>query len=388
MKLAIFTDSFLPQVNGVVTHIIESTKNLKERGHKILICAPKPASAIKKTSLSAIKIHYLPAVPNPIYKDFRITFPLSLDVLNTVREFQAEIIHFHTPFTVGSNGVMVSKLLKIPLVGTFHTYFMEPEYLRVVGLDKIGLDTNLTVNKIGWFYNNLFYNAADVVISPSQFAKKELLTHGVTRPIKVIPVGVSFNVTNSKKNSSKKFPLAKSYFLFIGRISFEKNIDKLIESFYKFFQSDNKHMLVIVGDGPAREKLEALTKGYKLDKRVLFMGQIPHETLMNSNIIKDAIAFVTASTSENQPISILETLLFGLPIIGVKAKGIPELVSKNGILCQPDNTEAFANALRTIANSSKLQNQYRKASLKLAKKYSMVNTIKKLESLYSSLIQK
>lgn len=388
MKIAIFTDNFLPQINGVVTHIIESTKILRGRGHNILIFAPKPADPIKKQALPGVKLHYLPAVPNPIYKDFRITLPLSLAVLNIVREFQPDVIHFHTPVTVGSSGIMVSKLLKIPLVGTFHTYFMEPEYLRVIGLDKVGLDTNLTINKIGWFYNNLFYNSADVVISPSQFTKKELLAHDLIRPIKVIPVGVSLNISGSKNTSIKKFRLPKLYFLFIGRISPEKNIDKLIEAFYKFSRNDTEYSLVIVGDGPAREKLQTLTKSYKLEQRVIFLGPIPHEILMKSNIIRNAIAFVTASTSENQPISILETLLFGLPIIGVKAKGIPELVSKNGILCEPDDTDQFSNALRTIATSPKLRSQYGRESLKSVKKYSMFNTVKKLESLYVSLLKK
>lgn len=386
MKIAVFTDFFFPQVNGVVTHIVETANLLAKRGHELILLVPKPSEPLPSVPLAkSIKVHYLSSIPNPIYEDFRLTSPLSLKVHSIVNGFKPDIIHFHSPLTVSSSGIFVSKLLAIPLIGTFHTFFMEPEYFKVVNLDRLGLDKSQFLNRAGWFYNNLFYNAADVIISPSHFAKKELLKHGIIKPIKVIKHGVFLDFHPAKKT---QFNLPHKYFLYVGRVSREKNIDLLIEAFYKFSLQNSDVSLVIVGDGPAHQKLKNLIDEYKLTERVLFLGMITHEKLINSNIFSNALCFITASTSETQGISIIEAINFGLPLICANARGMNELINGNGILYQPDNVRQLTKAMLNISNSPKLVVQYKKGSLKMARQHSIQNTVVKMETLYKSLLKK
>lgn len=388
MRIAMFTDAYLPQTNGVVIHIVQIASLLASRGHELLIFAARPARPSRLNTLPKnIKVHFIKSGPLPIYHDFRFTPILSPKVLNIVRKFNPDIIHFHTPLTVGANGIILGKMLNIPVIGTFHTFFMEPEYLKTAGLDKVGLDKNRVINKIGWLYNNMFYNSADLVISPSQFTRKELLENGVTKTIKVIK-SASFTDIPSSKNGTKILKLPKKYFVYVGRVSQEKSLDILIEAFHKFALEESSISLVIVGDGPATDQLKALIKKYDLKKRVRMLGAIPHKALLNSKVFKDALAFVSPSKSENQPVSMLEAMTFGLPIIGVAARGVPELISQNGILCRPDNQDDLVNSFAQISSSPDLRKKYSKGSLRRAREYSSHKMVAKMEQTYAEVIKK
>ncbi len=387
MKIAVFTDAFPPQINGVVTHILDANRLLSLKGYEIIIFAPKPEKDIDNLPLPAnVKVHYLSSIPLFFYEDFYLTPPFSPYAFKIVQQFAPEIIHFHSPITVGANGIAIAKLLKIPLIGSFHAYFMEPEYLRIVKLDKIKLDKSKVVNKLLWYYANLFYNQADVVISPSFKTKDDLINHGVNRPIKVISNGVdcSFN----KKGSSKmNFNLPKKYILYVGRVSREKSIDVLINAFSEFAKNEKETHLVIIGDGPAKKELEKLSFSLNLSNRIHFIGLLHHDDLINSPIYKNALVFATASKSETQCISVLEAINFGLPIIGVKSRAIPELIKGNGILCEADNIKNLSEAFSLLTKDVKLRKRCQYQSLELAKKHSINLTIQKLESLYASLVK-
>jgi glycosyltransferase involved in cell wall biosynthesis len=133
MKVAHFTDTFYPSLNGVVTSVVNLSKALTDQGHSVTIFAPHPPhDKDLHWDYPEIKLELLPSMPALFYPDFRLSSPLSMEVLRLMNEDQPDIIHFHTPLTVGFAGILIGKMKKIPVVGTFHTYFMEPEYLQVV----------------------------------------------------------------------------------------------------------------------------------------------------------------------------------------------------------------------------------------------------------------
>ena len=204
MNIAIFTDSFFPQVNGIATHCLELCNGLAVKGHHIQLFIPLIDKNKTIQLHPNIEVHSISGIPLGILKDFRITSPYPFEPIHILKQNIPDLIHFHTSFTLGINGIIAAKKLKIPLVGTFHSYFMEPEYLRVLQLDKVHLDTNTQINSLGWNYAKSIFNKAHIVISPSLFTKNDLVKHGLKKPIKVISNGI--DVEKIQKRQLKDIP--------------------------------------------------------------------------------------------------------------------------------------------------------------------------------------
>jgi len=390
MKIAVFSDLFLPQINGVVTHLVDSINALSFH-HEIIVFVPRPS---KKQQLQTIisqfekniKIIFLPSLRFPIYEHWRITMPYNTVVSTVLSDFKPDIIHFHSPFTVGANAVFYAKKNHIPLVGTFHGYFMEPEYLAVIGLDKVGLHKSKILNQLLWSYSNFFFNKANMVICPSSVTKDDLIKHSISKPIEVVSNGIDLSRLNQKSTKRVKFPnLPPSYFLYVGRISKEKSIDIIIEAL-ALCQKTINNQLVIVGSGPETNRLMLLSTKLGIEKKVHFIGRVDHAQLILCDIYTNAMCFISASTSETQGITILEAMAAGLPIIGVNAKATPELIDDNGILCNPHDVSNIAKAMTILSTNKKLRENYGKNSLKLVKMHSIEKTISKLEKIYQNLI--
>ncbi len=385
MKIAHFTDTFYPSLNGVVTSIVNLSKALSHEGHSVTIFAPQPPhDKHLNWDYPEIKLELLPSMPALFYPDFRLSSPLSLEILRLMNEDQPDIIHFHTPLTVGLAGILIGKMKKIPIVGTFHTYFMEPEYLQVVNLDILKFNNKNVATKIGWVYSNMLYNQADVVISPSIYTKHALQQNGIAKDVTIISNGIQ-DQSSVKRTSLNTMKLPESYFLYVGRVSREKSIDILIEAFNLYCEKESKAHLVLVGDGPALGEMKELASKTPYAKRILFLGSIDHDSLMDSGIHRNAIAFVTASKSENQAVSVLEAMSFGLPIIGVDSRGLPELIHKNGILCPSDDTSKLAAAMLQLNTDTKLREAYSEGSLKLVKQHSITSTTEQMIHVYKTL---
>lgn len=382
MNIALFSDTFLPMPNGVVVHILELSQALGRKGHHITICVPKPGRSITVPMTSSnIKIHYLPSLSFPLYNDYRLSLGETAGSFKKIVG-NCDIIHVHTPMTLGLCGTYIAKRLHIPLVHTFHAYFTEPEYFRVLYLHKIGLGNNPFVAKLMWWYARKLYNSADAVIAPSEHTKKYLRSHNIHKPIYAISNGIDVNL----KAPSVYFKLPQQYFLYVGRISYEKDIDILLNSFKLFCLSEHLTDLVLVGNGPADKAMRQLAKTLGIQKRVHFLGYVDHTELLNSNIYPNALAFVTASKSETQGVSLLEAMIYSLPLVVVDAGAVSELIEDNGIICRSGDIKEFAAALRGIVTDSALSSKMGQQSGKLVQNHSIEKTAEKIENLYRLLI--
>ena len=356
MKIAVFTDAFLPQTNGMVTHLIESLPILAKNHQIIIFAANQKGINLPVTfTVSKIETVFLPSLPLPIYQNWRISLPYYLRVNKILKAFNPGLIHFHSPFTIAANGIIYAKKNKIPLVGSFHGYFMEPEYLTIIGLDKLGLHQSKIVNKILWQYSNLFYNQATRVICPSEATKKDLISHRVKPPIDVISNGINLVGFQTKK-TDKNYHLPEKYLLYVGRVSREKNIDLVIKAFAKLTETKyNDVSLMIVGDGPDKKRLIDIATDLKINHKIVWLGNIDHQQLISSNIYQQAICFISASTSETQGITFLEAMAYGLALIGVAAKAVPELINNNGIICQVNDIDSLVNAANKLISNPDLR---------------------------------
>lgn len=385
LNIAYFLDNFFPQVNGVVTSSINTCSEMSKRGHRVLAVAPKPFDLKNyPEDYFPYDIVFQDGFPAYFYPDFNFTYTFDNKIYKKLKEFKPDLIHFHAPFTLGYQAIRIAKKLKVPVVGTFHTFFAEPEYLKLIGMEN-----NKFLQNFGWFYSNNFFNKCDMAVSPGKATAEILKKNKLKTPIQIISNGVecmkyqNFNCSYKLTFSYKE---EFDYILYIGRVSQEKDIDILLDSLTILLKKKKNTILVVVGGGPSIEDLKKRSVELGIKDNVIFTGMIPNKDLLESGLLKKVKLFVTASTSENQPMTILESIMFGLPIVGVDARGVPELVEGNGFIVKPKDPEALAEKMYEILSSEKLRETFSKRSLELSEKYDIRNTSDVMEKMYMSLL--
>jgi len=387
LNIAVFMDNFYPQINGVVTSAINTCRELDKRGHNVYGVAPMPEDFDNYADdYFNYPLHFVKGFEVGIYPDFQFSWPFDRELLNVMREFKPDIIHFHAPMPIGFQAIRIARELGVPVVGTFHTFFAEPEYLSIVGLEKWKW-----LQRFGWWYSNFYFSRCDGVVSPGIATASFLKQKGLKKPIEIISNGVE-----GKKYRSEEFTnitgvepdQTKKWILYVGRVSKEKCMDELIRAFELVYSKDKDAALLIVGDGPYRKELNRKTDAGGFAGKIVYTGAIPNKDLLESGIFQKVKLFVTASTSENQPMTILESIAFGLPIVGVDAKGVPELVEENGFIVPPGKPHLMADRILEIINNDELRKKLCKISLDLSEKYDITNTTVKMESYYRTIIEK
>jgi glycosyltransferase involved in cell wall biosynthesis len=389
MKIAIFSDTFPPQVNGVASVVRDSVVALTDLGHEVAVFTVTGADRTERTpgggSYAVKKLPSL-SVPKFIYHgdSYAFALPPGPGTLRALKKFKPDVIHTHTPFFAGWGAVIGKNARNIPLVGTHHTFY--DDYLKHIKLDYAW------GRKFSWNYTIAYYNHADIVTSPSRALGGELQGHGLTRPLRIMPnpVNVEFFVpvknAAAKKQLKKRFGAGQRSLVYMGRISYEKDIDQALTAFEAASWKLPDLTFMIVGDGPERKKLEALAKKSGVSGKVIFTGMLHREDLRDALQANDA--FVTASRSENMPVSVIEAMACGLPVASVKAKGIPEIVRHgvNGLLAPPDCPEKLAAAIVRLFSAPADLRKKSRASRKLAEQYSQKNITKAMVGLYEKII--
>lgn len=378
MRIAIFTDTFLPSINGIVTSVVNSSKKMAKKGHKIYIFTSKTKEHKHINLGRNISIEHFKPVNLIRYPDFQLTLP-NPKIIRRVRKFRPDIIHTHMPSLLGWEAVLCSKIFDIPLVGTYHTLL--PDFLEYLPLPK-KINKSRITKAITWNYTRRFYNRCDLVTTPSESMKKELVKHKIRSPVRSISNGVDLNIFYPKRKKKNGKTIVH-----IGRISYEKNIDIIIKAFKLLVKKKTDSILLIAGRGPDIDKLKK-DAGNLLNKNIKFLGPIPHEKLVD--IYSSADIFVTASTVETEGLVILEAMACGLPIIGVDKLAIPHIVKheKNGFIAKVGDEKQIAKYMETLLDDHNLRERMGKESLKIVKIYSLDDIINELEDLYHRLIRK
>lgn len=383
MKIAFFTDTLLRQTHGIAVAIVELANELAKRGHSIYLFAPKPVNDAGLLHKNII-LKECPSVSAFFNRDFRIALPFSLHVLNFIRSEGINILHLHTPLMLGVQAIIASKLLRLPLVGTYHSFFAHPEYLAQVKLK------GRFVENLAWAVSNFYYNRCDRIICPAKGARDELIAHGCKRKITVIPHGIDMSVFDNSRAAlvRKKFRKSGKFLLYVGRVSYGKNLPYLLECCALAFRKVQSLKLVLVGDGPLMAEIKEKVKELGIEGKVIFTGLIKHEELVKSGIFGACDIFVTASRTETGPLVVIEAQANGLVCVMVKGKGM-SLVNNgiNGYVVDPDDRQAFADAIISLVKNRKDYARMRKETLCEVKKFEISNVAKAWEKAYSELVK-
>lgn len=360
MKIAYFTDTYEPQVNGVVTSINLFAKELRKNGNKIYIFYPDD-SKTRKGDYSCT-VNYMEFRG---YSGYRVALP-SLSLIDEVKRIQPDVIHIHCPASLGLSGLAIAKMFRIPVVMTYHTLLSE--YFRYVMGDFYDKGTIATFTK--WFFGE-----SSLVISPSSQIKNLLRRYGIDKPIEVLPTPLEFKIFRRESTKNNKNPTI----LHVGRICREKRIDVVIRAF-KDVLKEIDAKLIITSDGPDKERMESLTNKLGLKDKVVFTGYLSRKKL--KELYSKADVFVSASDTETQGIVVLEALAYGCPVIVRNALGFKDFVQnrKNGILFNTQE-ELSKNILLILRNKS-LRKRLVEEGYKTAKRYDTKTATKELENIY------
>ncbi|BDU49981.1 glycosyltransferase family 4 protein [Haliovirga abyssi] len=379
MRIGIFTDTYKPNINGVVTSIEIKKRELEKLGHKVYIIAPTEPN-YEEIDPDIIRLKSFKLVFQP---EYRLTYPPKLETLKRIEVLNLDIIHAETPFSLGLLGAYIAKKTGKPLVHTYHTLF--PEYVHYLKLPKTG------TKKMAESISAIYCNACNYIISPSNQVKEKLLEYGVKRNISVIPTGIDVcKFKNSKKIGIRKklnIKEEEKVLIFVGRLGEEKNIDFLLDSLKLLKEKDDNIKLMLVGDGPYREKLKNRCKELNIEENVVFAGYVQRENI--AEYYRESDIFVFSSLTETQGLVVLEAMATGIPVVAVKASGVEDMVENgvSGFLTSLDEKE-FVEKIDLILNDEELYKEISKKSMEEAEKFTPENTFAKMADIYIELSEK
>lgn len=385
MRIALFTDTFLPQVNGVVRSVVTSANELVRRGHAVAVYTMDvsriegqdgPRGELDERVL----VFPFPSFSLPGFRHIQARFPTVVRPLAKLRRFRPDVIHLHTIFTVGWEAVACAKLLGCPLMGSHHGFLAE--YLSNFRLDYEVIKGLLRR------YLASFYNRCSAVITPARALERELLEHGLRRPVHVLsnPIDLGrFSTTVHKAALRARFGMVRPTAVHVGRLVEQKRVDVVLEGFARLRSGGLDADLMIIGDGRERSRLEALAMRLGIFDRVAWTGMLHGAPLVERLAACDV--FVSASTTEVQPLVFLEAMALGLPAIGVRAGGVPELVSdgRSGCVVTPDDPEALAQAMRKLLTDDTLRGALGDGAREVVKSFEVGQVVAELVGLYEQV---
>jgi glycosyltransferase involved in cell wall biosynthesis len=330
MRIAIFTEVFLPKIDGITNRLRSTLDCLAAEGDEILVFAPENAVAQHGSS----RVVRVPGLPFPPYAELRATLPDPRIVFELAR-FRPDVVHAVGPACLGIWGMTAASLLRLPIVASYHTDL--PRYLPLHGLGW--------AQGAVWPLIRTVHNVATQNLAPSRFTRNELLAHGVFN-VGIWRGGVDTDLFHPERRSlAMRMRLSDDrpdapLLLFAGRLSPEKNL----ESLAWVLDALPGVRLALVGDGPDRARLERVFAGMP----VVFPGFLRGVELAES--FASADAFVMPSRTETLGFVVLEAMSSGCPVVAARAGGIPDLVhhEEDGILYDPDRPEEAATALREL----------------------------------------
>ena len=383
MNIGIFTDTYYPQINGVVTSIRTLEKELNKRGHKVYIFTTSNPNS--KRALP--RVFRLPSMPFIFLPSHRVGVLYSPKAVKIVKQLDLDIIHTKTEFSLGLFGKMMSKQLGIPIVHTYHT--MYEDYVHYISKGKL---TEFTP-KMARTLSRLFCNRCDTVIAPTNKVKELLMEYGVKKPIEVVPTGINlepFRKENYTKEEiielRKQFGIQESdpVVLFIGRVAKEKSIDVVIRQMPALLQKLPNAKFLIVGNGPVKKDLEELCKELNVENSVIFAGEQPWDII--GKFYQAGDVFVSASVTETQGLTFAEAMAAKMPVVAKQDKSIEGIIQDhiNGRVFTED--EELANILFELLTQKEVSIQLAENAAAMVEPLSSTHFGENIEKIYQSLI--
>ena len=375
MKIAFFTETFLPKVDGIVTRLTKTVQHLRAAGDEVLIFCPEGAPA----SYMGAQVEGVPAMPLPLYPELKLALPRPA-VAEALERFNPDLVHVVNPAVLGLGGIWLAKTKGYPLVASYHTHL--PKYLEHYGMGML--------EPLLWELLKAAHNQASLNLCTSTAMVNELRDKGIQHTA-LWQRGVDTELFRPELRSAamrEKLLAGRSdtgkLLLYIGRLSAEKQIERI----KPVLDAMPDARLALVGDGPYRPQLERIFAG----SAAHFVGYLAGEELATAYASGDA--FVFPSSTETLGLVLLEAMAAGCPVVGANRGGIPDIVTDglNGCLYEPEGADGGASSLtaavqRLLGESGEHQDLRHNARQE-AERWGWAGATEQLRGFYRQLLAK
>ncbi len=346
MKIAFFTETFLPKVDGIVTRLTKTIEFLTKNGDEVIVFCPEGCP----DSYKGATIVGVAAMPLPLYPELKLGLP-GPAVSDKLEEFKPDLVHVVNPAVLGLGGIWLAKTNNIPLIASYHTHL--PKYLEHYGMGML--------EPLLWELLKAAHNQALLNLCTSTAMVNELEDKGIQRTA-LWQRGVDTENFRPELRSEKmrkklfgKYQNTDSLLIYVGRLSAEKQIERI----KPVLDQIPGACLALVGDGPYRGQLEKIFENTKTN----FIGYLSGEELASAYASGDIFLF--PSSTETLGLVLLEAMAAGCPVIGANKGGIPDIINDgiNGCLYDPDEKD---NGERSLIEATKkiLADKYKKEAMR------------------------
>ena len=368
MRIALFTETFLPKIDGIVTRLKHTVEHLQREGHQVLVISPD--GGIKE--YKGAKVYGVSGIPLPLYPELKLAIPRpTLKIV--LEKFRPNLIHVVNPAVLGLGGIYYAKVLNIPLVASYHTHL--PQYLHHYGLG--------TLEGLLWELLKLGHNQAQLNLCTSTAMVETLVDHGIERvdlwqrgvdTEMFQPHLVSKQMRSRLSQGNPDAPLL----LYVGRVSAEKQIDEI----KPVLEAIPSARLAIVGDGPHREAMET----HFAETNTHFVGYLQGLELAAAFASSDA--FIFPSRTETLGLVLLEAMAAGCPVVAARSGGIPDIVTDgvNGYLFEPTDARGAVVATQKLLAATEERELLRQNARQEAEKWGWSAATKQLVTYYESVL--
>ncbi|MEB3256407.1 MAG: glycosyltransferase family 1 protein [Synechococcaceae cyanobacterium] len=369
MKIAFFTETFLPKVDGIVTRLTKTIQHLVSAGDEVLVFCPEGAPE----SWMGARIVGVPAMPLPLYPELKLALPRPA-VSEALERFGPDLVHVVNPAVLGLGGIWLAKTRQLPLVASYHTHL--PKYLEHYGMGML--------EPLLWELLKAAHNQAQLNLCTSTAMVGELSEKGIQHTA-LWQRGVDTELFRpALANPAMRARLHGGHadtgnlLLYIGRLSAEKQIERI----RPVLQAMPQARLALVGDGPHRQQLERVFEGTP----TTFVGYLAGEELAAAYASGDAFLF--PSSTETLGLVLLEAMAAGCPVVGAARGGIPDIVTDgvNGCLYNPDDPDSLTAAVQRLLGDPAQRRALRLAARQEAERWGWAGATEQLRGYYRQVL--
>ena len=384
MNIAFVADTGYGLISGASRSTQRFCRLLADKGHTVVILTSRKGRQKKVDRSEGVMIRRFSGVPLPTFnKDAYFALPFFYPVFYFLKKHRVEVLHVTEPTFLGFSAIVAARVLGIPVLVTSH-----------IQSENVAYNTGMNKAWVRWIFNRylvLFYSDANMIIFPSDFARRLLFPRGLKIPYKIISNGVELEAFRPRDARSwrKEQGYADTLLIVsVGRLMKEKRMDMIIRAMPEVIKKFPQARLAIIGDGLLKKKLQLLVRQMKLSKYVHLTGRISDEDLKMHYSAADL--YVSASLVELEGMSILEAMTSGRPLIVANSaeSAAPSLVRSNGFLFRPDDVSDLAHKIVTLLSNEELRHKFSQRSLALVKKCDIHRSVRDLEKAYEEAVRK
>ncbi|MDA8381795.1 MAG: glycosyltransferase [Betaproteobacteria bacterium] len=384
MNILMISDVYFPRVNGVSTSILTFRDELEAMGHRVTLIAPDYGAPAVRVPVREDWVMRIPSRRVPFDPEDRLMrWNVLMGLEGELARAAFDLVHIQTPFVAHYAGLRLARLLGVPCLESYHTFFEEYLYCYIRFAPKP------LMRLLARTFSRSQCNRVDALISPSRAMRDELLAYGVRTPIHVIPTGIrresAVRGDGVRFRARHGIGAGTPVMVYVGRVAFEKNIAFLLEVLSTVKKQVPDALLVIAGEGPARASLEAHARALGLAQDVRFVGYLDRRAEL-PHCYRAGNVFVFASRTETQGLVLLEAMALGVPVVSLAVMGTKDVLREGeGVLIAEDDVTDFAGKVERLLRDPVLRQSMGERAVAYAEEWSAASMAGQLARCYGAL---